>query len=185
MSKVWSVIKGLLISVWLLFAIIATICLISFNEFSVSEIGNHSIFIIDSDRLEPTFKEYDLVIAKKVSQNKYKEGDFAFFYLENPADAVFINYGQITKHVQLLIEKKRIDILSSENWESDIKETNEYVDLYLTEEYSKTDNLGVDLFNIANEIDYKYVELSFRSSRIRIRIYRSELCREHQRHILM
>ena len=72
------------------------------------------------------------------------------------------------------IEKKRIDILSSENWESDIKETNEYVDLYLTEEYSNTDNLGVDLFNIANEIDYKYVELSFRSSRIRIRIYKRD-----------
>ena len=97
MSKVWSIVKGIIISVWLLFAIISTVCLISFNEFSVSEIGNHSIFIIDNDRLEPTFKENDLVIAKKVSQNKYKEGDYAFFQLENPADEVFINYGKITK----------------------------------------------------------------------------------------
>lgn len=97
MSKVWSVIKGIIISVWLLFAIVATICLISFNDYSVSEIGNHSIFIIDNDRLEPTFKENDLVIAKKASQNKYKVGDNAFFYLENPADQVFINYGKITK----------------------------------------------------------------------------------------
>lgn len=97
MKKVWSFIKGIIISVWLLFAIVATVCLISFNDYSVSEIGNHSIFIVDSDRLEPTFKEYDLVIAKKVSQNKYKPGDYAFFYLENPADQVFINYGQITK----------------------------------------------------------------------------------------
>ena len=96
MTKVLSVLQGIIISVWLLFAIISTICLISFNEFSVSEIGNYSVFIIDSDRLEPTFKENDLVIAKKVSQNKYKEGDYAFFYLENPADAIFINYGQIT-----------------------------------------------------------------------------------------
>lgn len=97
MSKVWSFVKGLLISIWLLFAIVSTICLISYNDYSVSEIGNHSIFIIDSDRLEPTFKEYDLVITKKVSQNKYNVGDYAFFYLENPADAAYINYGKITK----------------------------------------------------------------------------------------
>jgi len=97
MKKVFSIIKGLIVSVWLLFAIITTILLISFNEFSVSEVGNYSVFIIDNERLEPTFKEHDLVIVKKVAQNKYKEGDYAFFYLENPADEVFINYGKITK----------------------------------------------------------------------------------------
>ena len=100
MKKVWSFVKGLIISIWLLFAVVSTICLISYNDFNVSEIGNHSIFIIDSDRLEPVFKEYDLVVAKKVSSNKYKVGDYAFFYLENPADAVFINYGQITDKVE-------------------------------------------------------------------------------------
>ena len=89
-------------------------------------------------------------------------------------DKIKDNYGHITKPVQLLIEKKKIDILSSEDWVSDIKETNEYVDLYLTEEFSKTNNLGVDLFNITNEIDYKNIELSFRSSRIRVRIYKRE-----------
>ncbi len=99
MSKVLGFFKGVLISIWLLFAIIATICLISLNDYGVSEIGNHSIFIIDNDRLEPTFLENDLVISKKVSQNKYKVGDYAFFYLENPADEVFINYGKITKIV--------------------------------------------------------------------------------------
>ena len=96
MKKIWSFIKGLLISVWVLVAIVTTICLISYNDYSVSEIGNYSIFIIDSDRLEPTFKEHDLVIIKKVSEGNYKKGDFAFFYLENPADEVFINYGEIT-----------------------------------------------------------------------------------------
>ena len=99
MSKVWSFVKGLLIGIWLILAITATVCLISFNDYSVSEVGNYSIFVVDNDRLEPDFKENDLVISKKVSENKYKEGDFAFFYLENPADEVFINYGQITKIV--------------------------------------------------------------------------------------
>lgn len=97
MSKVFSVLKGLVISVWLLCAIASTICLISYNDFGVSEIGNYSVFVIDSDRLEPTFMENDLVIAKKTATNNYNVGDYAFFYLENPADAVFINYGKITK----------------------------------------------------------------------------------------
>ena len=89
--------KGIVISVWALVAIITTVCLISFNDYSVSEIGDYSIFIIDSERLEPTFLEDDLVIVKKVAENKYNVNDYAFFYLENPSDEVFINYGQITK----------------------------------------------------------------------------------------
>ncbi len=99
MSKVFGFLKGLVISVWVLFAIGATICLISLNDYGVSEIGNHSLFIIDSDRLEPTFLEDDLVITKRVTEKNYKVGDYAFFYLENPADSVFINYGKITKIV--------------------------------------------------------------------------------------
>ena len=100
MKKIWSFIKGIIISVWVLVAIISTICLISYNDYSVSEIGKNSIFIIDSDRLEPTFKEDDLVIIKKVSEGNYKVGDKAFFYLKNAQDSVYINYGEITKIVE-------------------------------------------------------------------------------------
>ncbi len=96
MKKILSFIKGLLISVWVLLAVVSTICLISYNDFMVSEIGNHSIFIIDNDRLEPDFKENDLVIIKKVTEGNYEVGEKAFFYLDNPQDKVFINYGEIT-----------------------------------------------------------------------------------------
>ena len=97
MKKILGFLKGIVISIWLLCAIASTICLISINDFGVSEIGNYSIFVVDNDRLEPTFLENDLVIAKKTSTQNYNEGDYAFFYLENPADSVFINYGKITK----------------------------------------------------------------------------------------
>ena len=99
MKKVLNVFKGILISVWVLAAIVATICLISYNDYSVSEIGKYSIIIVDSDRLEPDFKENDLVITKKVSESKYSVGDKAFFYISNPSDYVFINYGEITDKV--------------------------------------------------------------------------------------
>ena len=96
MKKILGFIKGLLISVWVLIAVISTICLISYNDFMVSEIGNYSIFIVDNDRLEPDFKEHDLVIVKKVTEGNYQIGEKAFFYLDNPQDKVFINYGEIT-----------------------------------------------------------------------------------------
>jgi hypothetical protein len=101
MKKIVSFIKNIIISIWVLIAIVSTICLISYNDYSVSEIGNYSIIIADSDRLEPTFKENDLIIVKKVSENKYNEGDYAFFYISNPSDFVFINYGKITKKVEV------------------------------------------------------------------------------------
>ena len=97
MKKVVSVIKGIVISVWVLVAIVTTILLISYNDYSVSEIGKNSIFIVDSERLEPDYLEGDLVIVKKTSENKYKVGDKAFFYLKNASDKVFINYGTIDK----------------------------------------------------------------------------------------
>ena len=97
MKKIVNFFKGIIISVWLLIAIVTTICLISYNDYSVSEVGDYSIFVVDNERLEPDFLEDDIVIVKKTSENKYKEGDLAFFYLDNPADEVFINYGKITK----------------------------------------------------------------------------------------
>ena len=100
MKKVLNFIKGIIISVWVLIAIITTICLISYNDYSVSEIGDNSIFIVDNERLEPDFLKNDLVIVKKVAENKYHVGDPVFFYITNPADAVFINYGRITKIVE-------------------------------------------------------------------------------------
>ena len=100
MRKVLNFFKGIVISVWVLVAIVTTILLISYNDYSVSEIGNNSIFIVDIDRLEPTYLNGDLVIVKKASENKYHVGDKAFFYLKNASDKVFINYGEIEKIVE-------------------------------------------------------------------------------------
>ena len=97
MKKVVSVVKSLLISIWVLVAITTTILLISYNDYSVSEIGSYSIFIVDSERLEPLYNKNDILIVKKVAENKYSVGDNAFFYLDNAADSIFINHGEITK----------------------------------------------------------------------------------------
>lgn len=97
MKKVLTGIKGILIGLWVLLALITTLLLLSYNKYHVSEVGSKSIFVIDNERLEPDFNKNDIVITKKVAENKYKVGDYAFFYLDNPEDAVYINYGTITR----------------------------------------------------------------------------------------
>ena len=97
MKKIMNVVKGILIAVWVVVAIITTILLISYNKYSVSEIGNYSIFVVDSKKLEPDYSKNDILIVKKAEEEDYKVGDYAFFYLDNAFDSVFINHGQITE----------------------------------------------------------------------------------------
>ena len=97
MKVLLRIIGGLLISVWLVIAIFSTICLISMNKFGVSEIGKYTLIIIDNDEVSSLYKENDLVFVKKTPESSYKEEDYAFFYLENAPDLVFVNYGQIDK----------------------------------------------------------------------------------------
>ncbi len=97
MKVLLKAIKGILIGAWVVLALITTLLLLSYNKYHVSEIGSRSIFVVDSDRLEPDYNKNDMVVVQKVSENKYKVGDMAFFYLDNPEDSIFINYGKITK----------------------------------------------------------------------------------------
>lgn len=99
MRKIINFIKGIIISVWVLIALVTTILLLSYNNYSVSELGKYSVIIMDNNDLSPTFKENDVVITKKDSESSYKVGDNVFFYLDNPEDAVFVNFGEITKIV--------------------------------------------------------------------------------------
>ena len=79
-------------------------------------------------------------------------------------------YGQMPSNVSMLIEKKRIDILASEDKVKDIKDNKDFIDIYLSKELSNKDGIGVILFEKANELDYKNINLSFNKDNIRIRI---------------
>ena len=79
-------------------------------------------------------------------------------------------YGKMPSNVSMLIEKKRIDILASEDKVSDIKDNKDYIDIHLSKELSNKDGIGVVLFEKANLLDYKNITLSFAKDNIRIRI---------------
>ena len=59
MKKIGNVLKGIVISVWLVMAIFVTICLLSYNDFKVSTFGKYSLIIMDSDEMEPEYLEGD------------------------------------------------------------------------------------------------------------------------------
>lgn len=83
-----------IISIWLVVAIFTTVTLLSFNNYRVAEFGNYSLFNIDNDSLEPTFKEGDLVITKRTSPKNVNPGEDIFYYDENSTEAI-INVGTV------------------------------------------------------------------------------------------
>ena len=71
-------IRNFFIIIYAIIAIFITICLLSYNDYKVTEFGEYSLLIIDNRDLEPQFQKGDLVIADKT--HKIEVGDEIFFY---------------------------------------------------------------------------------------------------------
>lgn len=84
------------------------------------------------------------------------------------------NYGNIIRPVMLLLEKKKIDLLSTEDCFDNINENKDYIDVVLSEKFSKINGIGIDLFDIVNNIDSVNINLSFRQEKIRVRILKKD-----------
>ena len=78
------------------FAIFTTICLLSYNDYQVSEFGKYSLLIINNKELRSVYEQDSLVIIKKANEEDYKKGDKILFYSGNPKVVNFINLGEIT-----------------------------------------------------------------------------------------
>lgn len=86
------VIWNICVVLYAIMAIFVTICLLSYNEYKISEFGDNSLVIIDSRDLEPEFKKGDLVITDR--SYKLEKGQKVFFYnTSNPV--VTINVAEI------------------------------------------------------------------------------------------
>lgn len=70
--------KNSLFIIYVLLAIFVTVCLLSYNEFKITEFGDYSLLIIREEGLEPDFNKGDLVIVNKKS--KVLTGRKVFFY---------------------------------------------------------------------------------------------------------
>lgn len=73
-------IGNLIIIIYVVVAIFTTICLLTFNEYKVSEFGDKTLVIINKDEEGTIYKKGDLVIVEKQGYEKADKGDTIFFY---------------------------------------------------------------------------------------------------------
>lgn len=72
------IISNILFVIYVVIAVFVTICLLSYNDFKVTEFGDYSLVIIKDKELSPEFEKGDLVIVNK--DETIRVGDKVFFY---------------------------------------------------------------------------------------------------------
>lgn len=76
-------IGSILIIIYVVIAIFVTICLLTFNEYKVSQFGDKTLILIDKDDETLKYKKGDLVIVGLEGYEKAQDGDTVFFYKDN------------------------------------------------------------------------------------------------------
>lgn len=85
-------------------------------------------------------------------------------------------YGKLPKEINLIFEKRELDILINNPNIADFKQTNKQMTIIFTKKWS--DNVdGIKLFEIANEIS-KDLKISYKDSQIHVSIVKDNKCLE-------
>lgn len=87
------IILNAIFTIYIVIAVFVTICLLSYNDFKVTEFGDYSLVMITDDSVEPDYNEGDLVITKK--SNKIKLDEKVFFYNTFEKN-IEVKFGKIT-----------------------------------------------------------------------------------------
>lgn len=87
------IIGNIIFVIYAAIAVFVTVCLLSYNEYKITEFGNESLLIIDNNSLEPDFYSGDLVIVNR--NDKIEIGDNIFFY-NTAEDTVEVTLGKVT-----------------------------------------------------------------------------------------
>lgn len=87
---------NLVVIAYVIIAIAVTLCLLNYNEYSVTEFGDKTLILITDDSLEPDYLEGDLVVAEKGNLDKVEVGEKIFFY--NDKDIKLGEVKQVNKY---------------------------------------------------------------------------------------
>ena len=71
---------NIIIVLYVIVAIAVTICLLTFNEYKVSTIGDKTLVIIDEEDNDLNYNKGDLIIVGKNGFKNASKGDIVFFY---------------------------------------------------------------------------------------------------------
>ncbi|MGM9879253.1 MAG: hypothetical protein ACI31R_04440 [Bacilli bacterium] len=96
MKKILKVLLGIFIALYLVVATFLTVCLLSYNDYKISVIGNKSLIILDDDALEPEYKKGSLLIVEKNKNDDIKVNDEIFFY-NTYENQIVVNKAKVEK----------------------------------------------------------------------------------------
>lgn len=96
MKKIWNFFKNFVIMAYILLIIFVTICLLSYNDYKVTEFGKYTLLPVIDSYLEPEYKVGDLLIVEKNSLKDVKVGDIIFYY-RTSRGITTVNYAPVTE----------------------------------------------------------------------------------------
>lgn len=111
-------ILNIIFVIYVVVAVFVTICLLSYNQFKVTEFGDTSLVIVTDNEMIPDYNKGDLIIIDKSQQ--VLTGDKAFFY-DTYNRQIEVRLGEVTDL------EKVTETESTYTFEGDHKVSSEYV----------------------------------------------------------
>lgn len=100
MKKVLKFLGGIILTAYVLVAVVLTVLLLNYNKYNITEINGNTFIIVKDEELKPNFQKGDLVIVKKNGTKEVEAGDKIFFY-DIYKGKVSVNLGTVVEVEQL------------------------------------------------------------------------------------
>ena len=97
------IILNILFTVYAVIAVFTTVCLLSYNEYKISEFGDNSIILVTNDELSPDFNKGDLVIVKAGNKSKIAQQEALLSDLSHVAPQCFAWLRLFVKGEELIV----------------------------------------------------------------------------------
>ena len=100
MKKILKIIGIIFVVIYCLIAITLTVCLLNYNDYNITVLGDKTLIIVKDEELLPSYQKGDLIIVKKNLNREVNVGDKIFFYDEVE--------GQIAVNLGTVVDKTNI-----------------------------------------------------------------------------
>ena len=107
MKKFLKILGGIIFIPYILIVIVVTICLLNYNKYGVTELGNYTLVIVEDAALNPTNQKGDLLVVEKKDNDSILKDDYIFFYEQDKeSKTVIINLAKVL-NTRKVTEKER------------------------------------------------------------------------------
>ncbi len=120
MKKVLKIVAIVFAAIYIVIALGLTICLLNYNQYNITVLGNKTFIIVRDEELKPSFEKGNLVVVQKNKNEDIKVGDEIFFYNVHQNE-VGVNFGNVVR------KEKVTDTETTFIMEGDLKISSEYV----------------------------------------------------------